>query len=67
MNITVSDHAVLRWLERVQGLDIEAARKRIRREVALAVKLGASSTTVDGIVFHLSGDTVVTCHPKRHK
>ncbi len=39
--ILVSDHAVLRWLERVEGYDIEALRADIARIAAIGLAHGA--------------------------
>ena len=30
MPVTISDHAIVRWLERVKGVDIEAIRAEMR-------------------------------------
>lgn len=35
-NLCVSDHAVVRWLERVEGMDIEAVRERMKQVVNYA-------------------------------
>lgn len=43
--LAVSDHAVLRWIERVHGIDIALIRDRIREDLAKATvasgKVGA--------------------------
>jgi hypothetical protein len=41
--IGVTDHAVIRWLERVQGIDPEAIREQIRAVCAEAIEAGAVS------------------------
>lgn len=60
----VSDHAVLRYLERVAGFDIEALRREIGRKVDRAAVAGASGVVIDGMVYKLVGAlpdcTVVT-------
>ncbi len=73
MKIGVSDHAVLRWLERVEGFDVRAIKRRIRKAVARAVSHGAPKTRLDGVEFCLAfnPDTVVvttvhTLHPRPH-
>ncbi|SDQ99267.1 hypothetical protein SAMN05519103_00333 [Rhizobiales bacterium GAS113] len=63
--IFVSDHAVLRWLERVMNVDTEAARTRIRDAVRNGVKAGSSAVMVDGVAYVLDGNRVVTVTPKR--
>lgn len=50
----VTDHAVLRYLERVQGMDIERVRREIGRSVDRAVDMGACSVVVEGFRYTLS-------------
>lgn len=57
----VTDHAVLRYLERVKGLDIDAVRLELGHVVDRAVELGAGAAVIDGIRYVLSGATIVTC------
>ena len=59
--VHVSDHAVLRYLERFAGIDTEAVRKMIEEKAAAAVKAGALSLKIDGVVFLMKGNTVTTC------
>jgi len=56
----VSDHAVLRFLERCHGLDVEAIRAEMRSVVKNGVRLGASAVICDGVKFVLRDETVVT-------
>jgi hypothetical protein len=51
--LRVSDHAVLRYLERVGGFDIERLRKDIARRVETAVQAGACGVVVDGWSFRV--------------
>jgi len=44
----VTDHAVLRYLERVAGMDIEELRRRIGHAVETAVDKDASGVVIDG-------------------
>jgi hypothetical protein len=50
----VTDHAVLRYLERVYGVDVSALRRRIERVTAEARKQGASGLTSDGVKYTIS-------------
>lgn len=50
----VTDHAVIRYLERVRGMDIAAIRNEIASKVARGVALGAKRVTVDGFDYDLS-------------
>ena len=59
--IPISDHAVLRYLERVIGVDIEAVRRDIRRKVDLVTAYpGASGILVDGFRYVLAAGAVIT-------
>ena len=60
---TVSEHAVLRYLERVKGVDVEAARLELGLKVDAAIEAGAVATISDGIRYVLDGDHVITCVP----
>jgi hypothetical protein len=51
--LRVSDHAVLRYLERVGGFDIERLRRDIARRVETAVQAGACGVVVDGWSFRV--------------
>lgn len=48
LDVDITDHAVVRWIERVEGIDLN----RIREEIRAAVMAG-------GIV-HLPGDDAAT-------
>lgn len=54
--VRVSDHAVLRYLERVGGFDIEALRCDIRDRVWKAADSGASCVVIDGFRFCIRMD-----------
>jgi phage baseplate assembly protein gpV len=61
----VSDHAVLRYLERAHRLDVEAVRRHLAGLTVTAVRLGAIAVTVENVKLVLkrnaAGDrTVVT-------
>ena len=60
--IHVSDHAVLRYLERVHGVDLRAVRRAIAREVANGVEREACGVIRAGLTYKLAGATVVTVH-----
>ncbi len=67
--IEVTDHAIVRYLERVLELDIDGVRQVIVRSLdsrgaRRLVDFGGGTRcriTVDGIVFCLRGQTVTTC------
>ncbi len=59
----VTDHAVLRHLERVQGIDVEAVRRELGHKVDAAVEAGARATVVEGIRYVLVEDRLISCVP----
>jgi hypothetical protein len=66
--VKVSDHALLRYLERVKGINIEAARAEVEEITGVAAALGAMTVARDGHVYVLSLDyTVKTVLPKGGK
>lgn len=65
--IRIADHAKLRYLERVKGVDIDALTLELEQKVQLAHALGASGLVVDGIEFIMTRDTLVTVQPRKRK
>lgn len=59
----VTDHALIRYLERVQGVDVEAARRAVEEVVQPGVNAGASGIVTEGFRFCLSGQAVTTVKP----
>lgn len=59
----VTDHAVLRYLERVKGVDVEAARMDLGHKVDAAIRAGAVATVSDGIRYVLVEDRLISCIP----
>lgn len=51
--IHISDHAVLRYLERVIEIDIEQVRAHMAQEIAAVVGTGAKKLVKGGAVFVL--------------
>lgn len=61
INPRVSEHAVLRYLERAKGVDTEAIRAEILTPMVVsAMKAGAATVSVDGVKFVIDGDCLVT-------
>ena len=54
--VRVSDHAVLRYLERAGGFDIERLRREIGHRVEAAVAAGASGIQIGGVNFRIKED-----------
>ena len=59
----VSDHAMLRYLERVVGIDVDLHRRDVERRVALAVELGACGLISDSFRYVISDVRVTTVTP----
>lgn len=62
--VDVSDHALLRYLERVKGIDVEAARAEVIEIVRVAAALGNRTKNHDGHVYVIDGCWVTTVMPK---
>lgn len=58
--IPVTDHAVLRWLERHAHVDVEGIRRQIYEEAREALSAGASTLTINGTEYRMTGGVVVT-------
>lgn len=57
----VTDHALIRYLERVNGFDVEGFRRNILTPALIgAIKSGAQRYKSDGIEFAINGNKVVT-------
>lgn len=64
----VSDHALLRFIERALGVDIDAVRDRIMSPVVRdALSAGATAVTVEGIRFVARDGVIVTAVEKPAK
>ncbi|MBO9421730.1 hypothetical protein J7481_19640 [Labrenzia sp. R4_2] len=57
---SVSDHAVLRYLERVLEIDTEAVRKHIHSETETAIAVGAATLKRNGVRYVIVDGAVVT-------
>jgi len=59
--VRVSDHAVLRYIERVLKFDIDAVRRQILTPERIGyIKAGACRINVDGTTFVVRDKTIVT-------
>jgi len=55
----VTDHAVLRYLERVWGVDVAALRSRIAAEAGTGIRLGAAAVRRGRVRYVLSQNGIV--------
>lgn len=58
--VVVSDHALVRYIERVLGLDVEQLRREIGRRVDRGVELGATGVEIGGYVYKIADGHVTT-------
>ena len=56
----VTNHALLRYLERVCGIDVEAIRGRIHAECSEALRHGARRITRHGVRYCIRNGRIVT-------
>ena len=61
----VTDHALIRYLERVVGIDVEVHRRAVAALVGVAVAHGAGALVHDGHRYCLSKAFVTTVKPVR--
>ncbi len=61
--LPVTDHAVLRYLERMGYVDVEAVRAHIHAETRDAINAGASKITSKGVEYRINHGKVVTLMP----
>ncbi len=52
----ISDHAVLRYLERVGGFEIERLRKSMAERLNAAAQAGANAVVIDGYAYVIRRD-----------
>ena len=67
---SVSDHAIVRYLERVQGYDILRLKAEIAQRVDAGARAGASAVIIEGFSYKLVEDAqgrpiVTTVEPHR--
>lgn len=58
--VHVTDHALLRHLERVLGVDVEALRQEVGRSIDKVMIEGACGVVIEGFDYRIEGTTVVT-------
>jgi hypothetical protein len=59
----VTDHAVVRYCERVLGMDMEGVRRHIWETCAASVTMGAACLRAEGHRFEFAGGRVITVTP----
>jgi hypothetical protein len=61
--IKVTDHAVLRYLERAMGLNLEIVREHILTICGGAAAFGAKSVRAEGLRFEINDGKICTVTP----
>ncbi|MDP2086308.1 MAG: hypothetical protein Q8K20_14010 [Gemmobacter sp.] len=62
----VTDHAVIRYLERARGVDIDAIRAEIADLCRRGLDQGACGVLIGGLEFRIEGGAIVTCQYPTH-
>lgn len=69
-NFRVTDHVLLRYMERMLGVDVDAFRERLKTNLVPYAASGAASVEISGMVFKFTygtHDTVcATMWPSNH-
>ena len=60
VHLDVTDHAVLRYLERQHGLDVEAVRRHVAGMAMNGAALGAVGVAIEGVRLVLAEEPAVT-------
>lgn len=60
MKSPVSDHALIRWIERVQGINLDPMRMEIASICAEALAAGATSVVTNEATFVLDHGKIVS-------
>ena len=72
--LTITDHAVLRYMQRQLGVDVEAIREDLARHfdnpkskqlLEFAANARCKIKLGDGFTYCFQGDRMTTCYPKR--
>lgn len=68
MKISISDHAILRYLERYYNLDINKIKQEILTpNVISAIKAGVKKITINNIEFPIRDGVIVTSIKKERR
>ena len=60
-DISITDHALILYLERVKGIDVDAVRQEIRNVLAShRIGVGAATILRDGVLYRIDRNIVVT-------
>lgn len=65
--VQVTDHALVRWLERARGIEMEELRKTLAELAQPYVDLGVRHAEIDGVWAVFDGPVLKTVVPNRPK
>jgi len=63
--VVVTDHAVIRWLERQYGMDINAARAELAELARPYLEIGAKHAPIGNVWAVLENGCVITVTPNK--
>jgi hypothetical protein len=63
VSLPVTDHAVIRYCERVLGMDMEGVRQHIWDTCSASIAIGATSLRAEGARFEFVSGRVITVVP----
>jgi hypothetical protein len=58
--LTISDHALVRHMERVMGYDIPALRRQLEGRLSEAAAIGATGITINRFTYLIENGVVIT-------
>ena len=67
MTVKISDHALVRWIERAHGIDTESFRETLAEVAAPYAALRVKYAEIGGLWFVFDGAVLVTVLPERPK
>lgn len=61
-HVFITDHALVRYLQRVRGIDVEAIRAQLAAECGPAIQLGAKTMRSGGLEYRFDGAKLITIY-----
>ncbi|MBZ9706103.1 hypothetical protein LB543_05135 [Mesorhizobium sp. ESP7-2] len=65
MTVKITDHALVRWLERAHGIDMEDFRRKLAVLAAPYAALKVAHVEIGGVWFVFNGEILVTVTPQK--
>lgn len=65
MKVQITDHALVRWLERVHGIDMEWFRDRLAEKAQPCVDIRVKHACIDDVWFVFHDERLVTVTPDK--